>query len=146
MTGMDDGKQQRLASFARDVAVNVLANLIAAAVIYAGGAAFGIFPRSPGALWSALLTIFLGGYVGLTIVGESMKDDRVVAAISLAFFGAGLAVAVPAGIDWSPDTPPWGKIAIGVALVALAILWLRAVRRDRRAQQRIKGLEWIALP
>jgi hypothetical protein len=37
-------------SFARDVGINVVANLIAAGILYLIGAGIGLFPRNPAAL------------------------------------------------------------------------------------------------
>src|SRR5256885_180504 len=51
--------------FARDVVVNVIANLVAASIIYLIGALIGLLPRSSAALAIASMTVLAGSGLGL---------------------------------------------------------------------------------
>jgi hypothetical protein len=66
------GRQQ----FARDVLINVLANLIAAAVIYLAGAIAGVLPRRPGLIFVSVTLLIAGLGFAAAIAGVVTKGPR----------------------------------------------------------------------
>lgn len=59
--------------FARDVAVNVVANLAAAAIVYLLASVFGLLPRSPYLILTALTVLALTAGLGLGAVGLALR-------------------------------------------------------------------------
>jgi hypothetical protein len=64
--GDEEGRRSSMTAFGRDVGVNVLANLVAAAIIYLLGVATGLFPKRELAI--ALSIIVAGGSVALLLL------------------------------------------------------------------------------
>jgi hypothetical protein len=56
------------APFLRDVAVNVVANLVAAAVIYLVGVLAGVFPREPRVILAAVAVLLFSAALSLTVL------------------------------------------------------------------------------
>lgn len=81
-------------SFARDVYVNVLANLVAAAIIYLLGVAVGWFPANGWVLSISGATV--GGVGILVVVIDSLIGERIDSLISLVLFGIGGGALGPA--------------------------------------------------
>jgi hypothetical protein len=64
-------KDSVVRTFARDVTVNVLANLIAAAIIYLLGILVGLFPRTAEAVNLSIVVILVGSFTVLAIAAIS---------------------------------------------------------------------------
>lgn len=108
-----------MAAFARDVLVNVVANLIAAAVIYLVGAMLGIFP----AYWRLLIPIAgIFSYVAMIYGYSALRDRRRVLAAGLLVGGTVVQLASSALylIVYSGVGPP-DPIAQALALIFTAI-------------------------
>jgi hypothetical protein len=105
-----------LMKFARDVAVNVLANLVAAAVIYLAGAATGVLPRSPKLILGSLSTVLLIGFLGIFVISRFMSERKrlYASAIGLALAGTAIALGALAGaLDHEPY-PRWAFVVFGI--------------------------------
>ncbi len=61
-------------TFARDVVVNVLANLVAASIIYLIGALIGFLPRSSTAVAIASTTVLAGSGLGLLVADGIIRS------------------------------------------------------------------------
>lgn len=80
--------QRPMKLFAQNVGVNVLANLIAAAIIYLLGVGFELLPANRGLIVLALMFLGLGGGLGLNLLGFFvLRQDRM--RRSLRFVGTG---------------------------------------------------------
>lgn len=79
--------------FARDVGVNVVANLFSVAVIYLAGVVTGLLPRSGLLAAGSLATVFCGLTIatGLWVVGGNPRTTAYASLASLAFGVFGLA-------------------------------------------------------
>jgi uncharacterized membrane protein (UPF0136 family) len=136
----------------RDVGINVLANLVAAAVVYLGGVAVGLFPRNSGAIAASGTAVGLVLVVAAALVRRSMEmGRRTLVAAGLAILIGGwitfFAMAAPKAIS---DIPRWLQFLYGIPLLLigpwLVRLGLRRGARDRRRRERINGLHWIECP
>lgn len=108
----------RLRPFARDVAVNVLANLVAGAILYLIGAAAGLLPRTPLTIVPALGVLFFGIYLAGVFV-KGPWGFRLMS-ISFALTAAGGAVVLYA--IGGNDVWAWSLAGVAILLVLLAIL------------------------
>jgi hypothetical protein len=132
--------------FTRDVAVNVIANLVAAAIIYLAAALAGLLPRSPGLLFAATIVILTA--VAFVIFFLALATRGRVRGY---FFGAALtvlgiaAVAAPfvpgSGLDGIENvTSPVagaGTIWMGMA----AFRHTRRVHRERTAWSAVTAVD-----
>jgi len=130
-------------TFARDVVVNVLANLIAAAVIYLLGILVGLFPRTTGAVNLAITVILVASFIVLAIAAISrsrMHPKRPAYRKSLyvsAIAGIACGISAAAGSLLLPRLPIFERITgtiggLGFALfMAAAIAALRHQRDSR---------------
>jgi uncharacterized membrane protein YuzA (DUF378 family) len=127
-----------------DILVNVIANLIAAAIIYLFGAVVGLLPSEPRAILVAagFLTIVLGLLtlaVGKTysLSKKQQKRDVSVLLFTVSIFLVGLGTILAALF---PDVLPWweriGYIIMGLACLLLSYLGFWAVRKTRQIRQR----------
>ncbi|MFC6017231.1 hypothetical protein ACFP2T_13565 [Plantactinospora solaniradicis] len=66
-----------LRKFAYDVGVNVLANLVAAAIIYLLGTAAGVLPSDPRLIGSALFVIFGMAGIGFVVASQVVPRGRI---------------------------------------------------------------------
>lgn len=142
--GRPENRRQRIASFASNVFVNVLANLIAAGIIYIGGTAFGLFPRSPQAI-AASITVVLAGGIGLLLLLDDVlrgEQGATAALLTIVLFGAIGITAGIADVQVYPAVPRWAHSVSGTALL---ILGARRMRSRRQLRRRIKGLHWVEL-
>lgn len=128
--------------FLRDVAVNIVANLVAAAVIYLGGAGIGVFPRYRVAILTSAAFVFL---VILTTVMVWANQARARGAVRLAnflnvvltlvmlgFFAAVVGIDMVDGpINWASAVPAF------IVTVLFAVL---LIRDQRSFARRIAGL------
>jgi hypothetical protein len=135
-----------------DVAVNVLANLIAgtvgAALLYLGGALLGLFPREPKAIASAVVAILLAIFGVIVLASRIFKDGRRFIATSSAItvFGAAILIARAAGIDLGSSLEGWWGIVCGAVFFVFGLLlawsmWMQH-RRELIAGRQITGLSW----
>lgn len=112
--------------FARDVAVNVLANLVAAVILYLLGVVFEVLPGTRGSIVASAFFLLYVGALGLTALANrrqgSMRDFTVV--VSAVCMGSAAAVS-------SVGAPTKGErildliVALGCGLAAglAAIGW-----------------------
>ncbi|BCY07311.1 hypothetical protein [Actinoplanes sp. L3-i22] len=132
----------------RDVHVNVLANLVAAVVIFLLGAAVGLFPRSREAVVTAVLVLFMVVVYLLSIVGEVTRNSHhqgLYTSGSLVALGGFFATV---GITQANGDPLFWWICVPLSAPALAIGgWgvyreYRAMKAAQAADRRLKGLSW----
>lgn len=99
----------RFTKFARDVLVNVLANLIAAAVIYLAGAGAGLLPSSPQLIAASLSMILACAFFGLVIIsrftGGHLRYQMTTAGIAIS--GPAMMAATFAGVLDNEPFPRW---------------------------------------
>lgn len=143
-----DHHRRRSIQFLRDVGVNVLANLVAALVIYLLGAALGLFPRSSEAVGVALMGLGAAAIYLLTFVGEAGNDfyrRELSAAGSTIVVGALLIIY---GVTQSQGdrTTWWVCISLG-SISALVGAWgvysiLKKMKVRQNEERRLKGLHW----
>jgi hypothetical protein len=128
----------------RDILVNVIANLVAAAIIYLVGALVGLLPSEPGAILVA--TGFLTMVLGLlsfavaktySLSKKQQKQDASFTFFTISVFLVSLSVILAAFI---PDVLPWweriGYIIMGLAGLMLSYLGFGAIQIDRQIRQR----------
>jgi hypothetical protein len=127
--------------------VNVLANLVAAAVVYLVGVLLGLFPREPGAV-AAAVVVTLGAVVwAMILINRFLAEDAKLAsaAAGTVLFGVAILIATSAGRVADPEVGSEGAAA-GAVLVAgglvLALVWWRSRRRRLAHGRRIGGLHW----
>lgn len=145
----DQEKQRRISPFLWNVAINVLANLIAAAIVYVGGVAFGLFPRSTVAVAISSFVILVSANWATLIAMKFIKTENrtITLALGSAMGGGSLLIA-----GFSELVPPgiaqWAAIGLGAVLICVdaALIWASVdlVKRNRAPRDRIKGLHWIA--
>lgn len=118
---------------ARSVGVNVLANLIAAAIIYLGGALFGLFPRSTEGIVVASGSLLLAAFIALWIFAQFLAWPRKAQAYAVCFclVGSALLITGLAGIQVEAVIPLWGQIVWGVLSIGTGVTlgWMLAARR-----------------
>lgn len=137
-----ENRRRRIASFASNVVVNVLANLIAAGIVYIGGSAIGVFPRSPQAVAASVTVVLVGGIGILTLLNDVLQGERsaTTAVSTIVLLGATGITAGIADMEVYPSVPRWAHIVLGTALLIVGVRLLRTRRRSRR---RISGLHWV---
>nr|WP_239177067.1 hypothetical protein [Actinoplanes octamycinicus] len=120
----------------RDVGVNVLANLIAAAIIYLAGALLGLLPRSPAAIAGATSLLVMVGGIALQILAFRRGWH------GLPWFavGASLVAAVAAGTLLSSSNPSRFALAAWWSLL-VAIQFLGTFVSDRYLTSRANRQE-----
>lgn len=134
---MDEGKQVK--PFVRDVGVNVIANLIAAGIIYLVAAAAGLLPRNLTALLAATIFVILIPGLLLAMAGK-MASDRLpnshqeplwlMRTGGLGLMGVGfiLAALIPDQLS------PFYRISFGamgaIVCITMSIMW-RAIKQTR---------------
>ncbi|MDR6597232.1 hypothetical protein ACFFSW_21040 [Saccharothrix longispora] len=125
--------------FAQSVAVNVLANLIAAAIIYLLGVGFKVLPANPGLILVAILLIGLVGGFGLLIAGwvasergHSKRADKMIGISSLVM---GLGILLPSAyvyFVWHKSAVPMSLLAFGVFFTLVGSAYLRLTSSPRK--------------
>ena len=141
---------RRSARFARNVGVNVLANLIAAGIIYAAGVATGLFPRSTEAVATAMAVVGLVALWSVGIAAEAgPNQDRreLFSASTVVVLGVLLLIYTVA--RGGAEKPFWWLfMASGLFFVVFGVLGVVLIRRGMSAakagQRRIKGLSWYS--
>jgi hypothetical protein len=112
-----------LVNFAQHVGANVVANLVAAAIIYLVGVIVGVFPKSQAAVYSAASFVGIAICFGLSILIPVMQSRGVdVKVIKLLGLASGI-LAGSTGIVLSVTSPAglWTKAA--VAAVSIPVLF-----------------------
>jgi FtsH-binding integral membrane protein len=128
-------RQQGITRLVRDVFVNVIANLIAAAVIYLGGVAFGFFPRSTSAIASAVCFVLLAGFYGVFVVSRFMPAENRMGPAFLAAVlgGSAYCLAILTGLYDDPTTPRWMSAAGGGLMAVFGLIGLAMLRVQKKA-------------
>lgn len=142
--GRTRDKQQLFVAFTGNVAANVVANLFAAAAIYASGTALGLFPRSPRVIAVALLVMstvcsVMAGRLTNTLHVDTGALHRMWVIIMF-----GIAFTTMSVADASvPPVQRRAAIACGAFFLIIGglMMW-----RHRTFRPRIKGLHWVELP
>ena len=128
--------------------MNVLANLIAAMIVYLLGVAVGIFPRSKDALVIASLCLACGLFYVLTIAEKVVRSEqqrRVFAAASL------VPLSMVGPIYATAATEPgegawWFFMVMGLALLgsfsSLFVQYYRRMKAAKADNRSIKVLHW----
>jgi hypothetical protein len=147
--------------FARDVGINVLANIIAAAIIYLLGVWVGAFPTIGELVYaSAAIVIFGLGLLSVALVVRAHRQGSVrIRAIGLLVSAVGAAIAAASGAyrnftegdftDFTEADFSWavvGTVGGIVALLASAILARRLFRQVARERAAISHDEWSPNP
>lgn len=118
---------------ARDVAVNVVANLIAAAIIYILAATVGILPRSPYLLMVAGMVVTVGAGVCLAAVGVVARARARIyfLATSLAALGLPLLSFPMLGDRLVPnEVLRWVAPFSGISAIYVGLSVILRVRRE----------------
>jgi hypothetical protein len=122
--------QRTAARFGRDVTVNVIANLVAGAIIYLAAAIAGLLPRSPYLIFlSAALAVFVLG-IGLASLAALLPGRGGIYAlcISLGFLGV-LELAIPFMRLPALQVERLVLPISGIASIYLAWKWLRVAKQ-----------------
>jgi hypothetical protein len=142
---------QATIQFLRDVGINVLANLVAAAAIYLGGVLFGVFPSRGLAVVVSAAILLLAANAGFLVVALRFfnRDVRYWRLIAIATATGTLATA----ITWAGfGADGWSGPAI-IVLGVLSTVWFASEARSGRRRQAghhepsapaaIRGMSWI---
>ncbi|MGW3888208.1 hypothetical protein ACWD69_05935 [Micromonospora chokoriensis] len=124
--------------FARDVAVNVIANLAAGAIIYLLAAAFGLLPRSPYLIFTALTVVSMIAGCGLGAVGLALRGDAKLYTLGAALIVMGTSGMLAPFIKDSGLTG-WEKFWLPIAssgALAVGLIIIATMRRLRRQSPR----------
>jgi xanthine/uracil permease len=130
-------RSQTLVAFARDVLVNVLANLIAAAIIYLLTVATGLLPRTPLLVFAALSFIFASVAIGFYILAFRLGAQR----RGLRFRALGIICAgmvIELNSFFTRDVTLWARIPLHIAGLVLIILGIQLMVSLRRVANRLK--------
>ncbi|GAA0798696.1 cyclophilin-like fold protein [Spirilliplanes yamanashiensis] len=115
----DQGSALQPRRLIRDVGVNVVANLIAAAIIYVGGALIEVFPRNDRALWAAATVLLSATCLGLAALSSRFGWAWGAAVIggAVVFLIIGFTTVDDVGwsVYWSIMSAAW--LAAGVWLI-----------------------------
>jgi hypothetical protein len=127
--------RQTARRLARDVLVNVVANLVAAAVIYLIGVVAGLLPSSPIAI-AAAAALTLGGLgLAIMVLSVTFVGGRVaIYAVAFGFVLAGASLmAAPLVVDglWLSDKI--GLPILGFLCISLGFSSIRVLRLSKRA-------------
>lgn len=116
--------------FGRDVLVNVLANLVAGAIIYMAGVFAGLLPRSPALLYASALLILAALGVLLFLAGLIMRGDRGLQTIDVA---VAMFAIFMAGLMFLPGNRMDVIQRVAVLTISAIAVWsVVAVRNSRR--------------
>lgn len=115
------GEQSPGIRFTRDVAVNVVANLIAAAILYLLGAAAGLLPRSPYLIFSSAVLILVGLGIALGVVGMLLRGHAKAYVFCCALILGGLGQSV-APLVREAELGSLEKVLYPIGGVAAAVL------------------------
>jgi hypothetical protein len=125
-----DDQWRKLVTFWRDVRVNVVANLLAAAILYPLGALFGLLPKNRAAILTAALFLLFALMVALHAVSRSrrvayqLRERAWLTAWLIGVAGIGVGAYI------SPDATD--RRFFTVATFGLLIMWIGIFRQYRR--------------
>ncbi|GIM93810.1 hypothetical protein [Paractinoplanes toevensis] len=126
----EEDQWQRFVTFWRGVRVNVVANLVAAAILYPIGVLFGLLPKNRAAVLTAGLFLLLALMVMLFAVSRSRRVTyrlRERAWLTAWLVGvAGLGV----GAYVTPESPERTYFALAAA--SMLVIWVGVIREYRR--------------
>jgi len=126
----DDSRQRSGSAgwFARDVAVNVIANLVAAAIIYLVGVAAGLLPKSPDIYVTAIVIVLFAGGLAIYAVGKfyftGRNETRAIAISMIALGLVGPLVSLAPIASGLSRTDKLEYSALGAAMIITGILFL----------------------
>ncbi|MER7459449.1 hypothetical protein [Micromonospora sp. NPDC126480] len=132
------GEQSPGIRFTRDVAVNVVANLVAVAILYLFGAAAGLLPRSPYLIFSSVVLILVGLGIALGVVGMLLRGHAKVYVFCCALILGGLGQSV-APLVREVELDSLEKILYpigGVAAVVVGASGIVSIWRNRDGERR----------
>lgn len=121
-------------TFARDVAVNVIANLAAAAIIYLLAAGFGLLPRSPYLIFTALTTVAMAAGCGLGAVGLALRGDAKIYTLGAALIVMGASGVLMPFVKDSGLTG-WEKFwlpLVSSSALAVGLIMISAMKQLKR--------------
>jgi peptidoglycan/LPS O-acetylase OafA/YrhL len=118
--------------FARDVVMNVAANLIAAAIIYLLVALAGLLPKSPTLLLTAAVVIAIPGGVILFLAGVAAKGKSQVFLFGSSMILLGIVGLVIPFVPGS-DLSGLEKVLMPVGAIGCLIIGIVTVTRGRSA-------------
>jgi len=120
--GSDNSPRSRLEvtrSFARDVLVNVLANLVAAAMIYLAGAAAGVFPRVAALIGPSVIVILMALAALFFVISKVTRRVEFIL-LSGVFLGLG---GLLASLSMKPNDDGWEQPIHYQVFYVLWITW-----------------------
>ncbi len=126
----EDDQWQRFVTFWRGVRVNVVANLVAAAILYPIGVLFGLLPKNRAAVLTAGLFLLLALMVMLFAVSRlrrvtyRLRERAWLAAWLVGVAGLGVGAYV------TPESPE--RVYFALAAVSFLVIWIGVVREYRR--------------
>jgi hypothetical protein len=117
----------RRRGFARDVAVNLLANLAAAAIIYLVGVALGLFPGDAMIVFLAIVIVLIatgGGIAALITVHIWIeKRSAALATLSMAIFAYGVGIVGITNITGKIGQHDWFNATGFLVCSVLGLAW-----------------------
>jgi hypothetical protein len=127
----DSGNTGGVARFARDVGVNVAANLVTLAVVYVAGVVAGFFPRNAYLFVTAMFVVAMTVAVVVLAASHRLRGQ----ARGYALGGGLVALGVPAAL--TPLAPElhlsavdrWTYPVIGVAALVAGVITIVGVRK-----------------
>jgi hypothetical protein len=115
--------------------VNVVANLIAAAVIYLAGVIAGLFPRSPALIGSAIVTLLMALFGAFALASRFLTGHGRALASLIALLAGGLGAVLAGILNATNDS-----IINRTVLVLFGVLTsYSATRRYKRQKRRLKS-------
>jgi hypothetical protein len=129
MTPPPAGRRLAYAQFTRDVIVNVLANLLAAAVIYLLGIATGLFTTDETAARVAGVIVAVGVVLVFVLLATIYRDERGAVYLIVAVIIAGSAAAATAVLF--PIEPAILRVVLGLVGVSMAAVTTRQLLADQ---------------
>jgi hypothetical protein len=126
----EDDQWQKFVTFWRGVRVNVVANLVAATILYPVGVLFGLLPKNRAALLTAVLFLLLAIMVMLHAVSRFRRVTyRLRERAWLAAWLVGVA-GIGVGSFVTPD--PTERKLFAFAAVGLLVIWIGVFKEYRR--------------
>ena len=111
---------QAATSFGRDITVNVIANLVAAAVVYLGGVSAGLLPQSPKLVAASVTTLLSFTGIALFAVSRMLRGVKrlYTAAAMMIAIGVTFSISVFTGTNYFEPIPTWLTFVFGLVVIA----------------------------